>query len=247
MTEEITYADLKFQEPYPLENITEPEYTEKEACPNLSSKWRVAALTSITLCLLLLVGLAALAVLFFQATKDKEREAEELKQMKEVLQTNFSKLQEIRNSLCLEGEKEKKNNGVSCPLCPAHWQWRGGNSCYYVSTNEATWSESQKSCSMWNSTLVLVKDESKKEFLKNQFPIPNYWIGLSFKEERNGWFWEDNITFIHPHSQNSYRYYPCAYLGSWHINYNKCETKYNWICEKAVFQLNLTDSHHKED
>lgn len=30
MTEEITYADLKFQEPYPLENITEPEYTEKE-------------------------------------------------------------------------------------------------------------------------------------------------------------------------------------------------------------------------
>ncbi|XP_014382269.2 C-type lectin domain family 12 member B isoform X2 [Alligator sinensis] len=245
MQDEEGYATLNFQASDAVSAHGHPG--SRKACPNLSSKWRVAALTSITLCLLLLVGLAALAVLFFQATKDKEREAEELKQMKEVLQTNFSKLQEIRNSLCLEGEKEKKNNGVSCPLCPAHWQWRGGNSCYYVSTNEATWSESQKSCSMWNSTLVLVKDESKKEFLKNQFPIPNYWIGLSFKEERNGWFWEDNITFIHPHSQNSYRYYPCAYLGSWHINYNKCETKYNWICEKAVFQLNLTDSHHKED
>ncbi|KYO27090.1 hypothetical protein Y1Q_0018178 [Alligator mississippiensis] len=239
MQDEEGYTTLNFQASWNAASAHEQPGSQKVRS-TLSSTWRVATVTLFTLCLLLVVGLTALAVLFFQVTKDCQEKAEKLKPKEEVLQTDFTKkLQEIRESLCLDGGKENKNNGVNCRLCPANWQLKSDKSCYYVSEQKDTWEESQTLCSVWNSSLVLVKDKAKLGFLRRQFPNNTYWIGFSFKRDRNGWIWEDN-TPLTPAQKNMfalYKEYPCACISSLLAHSTDCNKKNNWICEKAAFQL----------
>nr|XP_048678173.1 C-type lectin domain family 12 member B-like isoform X5 [Caretta caretta] len=134
MTEEITYADLEFNKPYALENIPKPAAPEEKGRPTSSPTWRLAALTFLTLCLALLVGLLALGIVFFQVSSDFQKQIGNLKQNQETLQTSSSKrLQDMKDNLCLKGEEKNKNNGPNCTLCPANWQWMGGDTCFYIS------------------------------------------------------------------------------------------------------------------
>ncbi|XP_075758826.1 C-type lectin domain family 12 member A-like isoform X2 [Pelodiscus sinensis] len=63
MTEEITYADLEFNKCYALENIPKPAAPEEKGLPPSCPTWRLAALTFLTLCLALLVGLLILGIM----------------------------------------------------------------------------------------------------------------------------------------------------------------------------------------
>uniref|UniRef100_A0A8C4YAX4 C-type lectin domain-containing protein n=2 Tax=Gopherus evgoodei TaxID=1825980 RepID=A0A8C4YAX4_9SAUR len=195
MTEEITYADLEFNKSYALENIPKPAAPEEKGLFT-SSAWRLAALTLLTLCLALMVGLLALGVVFFQVTNICQEENVKLKEKEKALQTNFSsRLQEIRESLCLEGEVKNKNNEMSCTLCPTNWQRMGDDSCYYISSGKKTWEWSRNFCASQNSTLLMIKDKQKLENVSRYFIKERYWIGLSqSKTERDGWFWEDTTA-----------------------------------------------------
>ncbi|XP_042103487.1 C-type lectin domain family 12 member A isoform X3 [Ovis aries] len=60
MSEEVTYADLKFQDSSQTENIQKFDKFEKEEPPVPSHVWRQRALALTVLCLLLLIGLGVL-------------------------------------------------------------------------------------------------------------------------------------------------------------------------------------------
>ncbi|XP_043406600.1 C-type lectin domain family 12 member B isoform X1 [Chelonia mydas] len=253
MTEEITYADLEFNKSYALENVAKPDAPEEKGHPTSSPTWRLAALTFLTLCLALLVGLLALGIVFFQVSSDFQKQIGNLKQNQETLQTRFSKrLQDMKDNLCLKGEKNNKNNGPNCTLCPANWQWMGGDTCFYISREKRSWKQSREFCSLKNSTLLMLQDKEKLVellpqpllfYLDNHVPLREtrvyYWFGLSCKSEGNGWHWEDGSVFSAQRTEWDHRcgYNQCAYLYDRTIHKDDCSQMHLWICEKAAVQL----------
>ncbi|TFJ95688.1 C-type lectin domain family 1 member B [Platysternon megacephalum] len=185
--------------------------------------------------------------MFFQVTNICQEENVKLKEKEKALQTNFSsRLQEIRESLCLEGEVKNKNNGMSCTLCPTNWQRMGEDTCYYISSGKTTWEGSRNFCASQNSTLLMIKDKEKLENVGRYFIKERYWIGLSRRNtERDGWFWEDTTALST--SEKGISVYsgknPCAYLWDKYIyGDQRCDENNFWICEKAPIQLRLTDN-----
>ncbi|XP_026719960.1 C-type lectin domain family 12 member A-like [Athene cunicularia] len=192
MTEEITYANLKFENCHELDNIREPEDTKEKGRPSSSRSCSPVVLILLTLCLALLMALVALAVLFFQIAKDYKTQLRDLNMTKNELHVNLTKmLQEIGNQLCLEAGEGLKNNGQNCVLCPANWKWKGGDTCYYISEETKTSEESHQLCSSQNSTLLLIKDAAKRELVK-KLPRKHYWVGLTYRAEQKDWYWADN-------------------------------------------------------
>ncbi|XP_054705739.1 C-type lectin domain family 12 member A-like isoform X1 [Grus americana] len=194
MTEEVTYANLKFENSYELDNITEPEDTKEKGPPTSSRSCCPIVPILITLCLALLMALVTLAVLFYQIPKDYRTQLRDLNMTKNELHGNFSNmLQAIGNQLCLEGEKMLKNNGQNCVLCPANWKWEGGHMCYYLSKEKKSWEQSHQFCSSQNSTLLLIKEAAKLEVVQ-KFPTGLYWLGLIFRAQQTKWYWLDNTS-----------------------------------------------------
>ncbi|XP_043369790.1 C-type lectin domain family 12 member B-like isoform X2 [Dermochelys coriacea] len=242
MTEEITYADLEFNKPYALENIPKSAAPEEKGRPASFPIWRLAALTFLTLCLALLVGLLALGIVFFQVSSDFQKQIGNLKQNQETLQTSSSKrLQDMKDNLCLKGEEKNKNNGPNCILCPANWQWMGGDTCFYISREKRPWKQSREFCSLQNSTLLMLQDKEKLNHVPPRETRDNYWFGLSCKSEGDGWHWEDGSAFSAQRTDwdHGYKYYQCAYLYDRKIFKGDCSQKHLWICEKAAVQLRV--------
>nr|XP_025975013.1 C-type lectin domain family 1 member B-like isoform X2 [Dromaius novaehollandiae] len=250
MTEEVTYANLKFENCHVMDNITEPEDTKEKGHHTSSCSWWSVVLILFTLFLALLMGLVTLTVLFFQCSKEYRTQIRELNMTKNDLHANFSDmLQAIGNQLCLEGDKTLKNNGQNCVLCPANWRWEGGDTCYYFSTEEKTWEQSDKFCSSQNSTLLLIKEKAKWELVK-QFDKTSYWLGLSFRTEQNGWFWADNTALKEEQrfwARNRYSTPCCAYLYYKDFYCQQCKEKKYYVCEKLAIQLERGNNHQRED
>ncbi|XP_010165794.1 natural killer cells antigen CD94 [Antrostomus carolinensis] len=182
-----------------------------------SSVWRTVAFVFLTLCLVLLIGLVALLVLFFQGSKDPEE---------------GKKLQEMREALCFEG---KEKNETKCALCPASWQNSGADNCFYISKQKKTWKQSQEFCSSRNSTLLVLKDKAKMVYLPQDSQF--YWVGLSYIPERSSWYWEDGTAFSKEVTNWVILYdnFFCASsYGRIIYASHSCSTKQFWICEKAA-------------
>ncbi|XP_024048287.1 C-type lectin domain family 12 member B-like [Terrapene carolina triunguis] len=247
MTEEITYADLEFNKSYALENIPKPAAPEEKGHPASSPTWRLVALTFLTLCLALLVGLLALGIVFFQVSSDFQKQIGNLKRNQEILQTSSSKrLQDMKDNLCLKGEEKNKNNGPNCTLCPANWQWMGGDTCFYMSREKRPWKQSREFCSLQNSPLLMLQDKKKLNHVPPRETRDYYWIGLSCKSKGNNWHWEDGSAFSAHRTDwiDLYASYNCGYLfrtGIYIPINNYCTEKHFWICEKAAVELRYSD------
>ncbi|CAM2097418.1 C-type lectin domain family 12 member B isoform X1 [Caretta caretta] len=241
MTEEITYADLEFNKSYALENIPKPDAPVEKGLPSSSSTWRLAALTFLILCLALLLGMLALGIVFFQVSNDFQKQIGSLRRNQETLQTNFSKrMQDMKDHLCLKGEENNENNGPSCTLCPASWQWMGGDTCFYISMQKRSWEESQRFCSLQNSTLLMLKHRHKLNHVLPRENTQYYWIGLH-KSGENSWYWTDGsavltqkVDWIDLYSSSN-----CGYLYREKIYSYYCTEKYFCICEKAAVKLRV--------
>ncbi|NXV24220.1 KRBBB protein, partial [Cepphus grylle] len=182
-----------------------------------SSVWQPVAFAFLVLCLLLLLGLVALLVLFFQVSKDPEE---------------GKKLQEMREALCLEG---KEKNGTTCAVCPASWLKSGADSCFYISKEKKTWKESQEFCSSRNSTLLVLKDTAKMVSLPRDSQL--YWVGLSYIPERSGWYWEDGTAFSKEVTKWVVLYdnnFCASVYGQIIYASQPCSTEQFWICEKVA-------------
>uniref|UniRef100_A0A2K6UPL1 C-type lectin domain family 12 member A n=1 Tax=Saimiri boliviensis boliviensis TaxID=39432 RepID=A0A2K6UPL1_SAIBB len=199
MSEEVTYADLKFQNSTETENIQETDKFGRKAPPAPSRVWRPAALFLTLLCLLLLIGLGVLGSIFYITLKIEMEKVNELQNINEELQRNVSlqlmsnmnssdkirnlstTLQTTATKLCRELYRGKKEH--KCKPCPERWMWHG-DSCYFLSDDYQTWQESQKACAAHNASLLEINNKSALEFIKSQNKLYGYWLGLSPKKDQ---------------------------------------------------------------
>ncbi|XP_037703177.1 C-type lectin domain family 12 member B isoform X2 [Choloepus didactylus] len=219
MSDEVTYATLTFQDSAVAGNNQDGNNLRKRGYPAPSPIWRQAALSLLTLCLMLLIGLVTLGIKFLQTSNEINSDSEKLSQLQNIIhqqQENLSQQldnyrnfpmeeeflkSQIADLLRRQGEMAIKlcqelvihNSGHKCNPCPRTWQWYQ-NSCYYFTTNEEkTWVNSRKDCMDRNSTLVKIDSLEEKNFLISQ-PLPKlsfFWLGLFWDPIARSWFWED--------------------------------------------------------
>ncbi|XP_069441845.1 C-type lectin domain family 12 member A-like isoform X4 [Ovis canadensis] len=193
MSEEVTYADLKFQDSSQTENIQKFDKFEKEEPPVPSHVWRQRALALTVLCLLLLIGLGVLGGICMEKLNKLQNFKEELQRnMSLQLMQNTNSSQKIRNlSIKLEEIATKlcrelyiKNKGNKCKPCPEEWMWHDDN-CYLLLSgyqHRKTWQKSDEICSDYNASLLTIKSKRVLEFIKS-LQLNHYWLGLSPRKD----------------------------------------------------------------
>ncbi|XP_046505092.1 C-type lectin domain family 12 member A isoform X4 [Equus quagga] len=180
MSEEVTYADIKFHDSSKTENIQEFDQLGIKVLPSTappapSRAWRQRVVALTLLCLLLLTGLGVLGSMFYITLKTEVGKLNELQNFKEELQRNISiqlmhnmnnsekirnlsiTLQEIATKLC--HELYRNNQEHKCKPCPKQWIWHE-DSCYVLLEGYKAWQKSEKICSSHNASLLKIKNKS---------------------------------------------------------------------------------------
>ncbi|XP_040834665.1 C-type lectin domain family 12 member A isoform X2 [Ochotona curzoniae] len=251
MSEEVTYADLKFQD-FPRTDNTQPlGRFGKPAAPVLSRGWRQAALILVLLCLLLFFGLLILAIVFHSTLKAEKGRVNELQNIQEELQKNLSVqlvnnwnsseqirnlsavLQKIATQLCRE--LYRKNPAHKCQPCPQSWIWHSDN-CYLLNDYQLTWQESEKVCSAQNASLLKIRSRSELEFIKSK-PLYDYWLGLSpgkFQKsvEKVGDTIASSAWDIRNTSNLNKMY--CGFIYNTYVYYIQCSNTRKTVCQKMA-------------
>ncbi|NWV59698.1 CLC4E protein, partial [Malurus elegans] len=92
------------------------------------------------------------------------------------------------SSLCTD-------RGWTC--CPKGWK-RFQRSCYFLSQDKMSWTESEQNCTGMGSQLVVINSRAEQNFLSGQIKQPpkreNFYIGL-FAEKVGQWQWVDKTPY----------------------------------------------------
>ncbi|XP_066109246.1 C-type lectin domain family 12 member A isoform X1 [Saccopteryx bilineata] len=173
--EQVTYAELNFQDSSQIQNTQEFDQVGLKAPPAASHVWRQRTLALTLLCLLLLIGLGVLGSMFYLTSKTEKEKLKKLQNFKKELQRNVSlqlmynvdsfekirnlsiTLQELTTKLCYELHKREPEH--KCKPCPKEWIWHG-DSCYITFNNYSTWQMSHMTCSVHNASLLKIKNKS---------------------------------------------------------------------------------------
>lgn len=128
--------------------------------------WRVATtIASFFVILLIILGFT----FYFIKCKKSDRAGE----------------QELNVDICV---KTGIQNELSCSYCDKNWIFYTGN-CYFLSTQQLSWTNSQNNCKNMSSRLVVVKNAKEERFVEGLVQQKT-WIGLS-KNDNDEWIWED--------------------------------------------------------
>uniref|UniRef100_G3TS66 C-type lectin domain family 1 member A n=1 Tax=Loxodonta africana TaxID=9785 RepID=G3TS66_LOXAF len=156
-----------------------------------SSVWRPLTLTVLTLCLVLLIGLAALGILCVCTQKY-------------LLSTQNRKLaatlQRMAENLCRElynktGDKLLYTFEHRCSPCPGKWKWRG-DKCYQFYKESRSWQGCEYFCIAENSTMLKINtQEVLDKLVKTTTGIRSYWTGLSRNSSGKDWLWMDGTHY----------------------------------------------------
>ncbi|XP_021079280.1 C-type lectin domain family 1 member A isoform X2 [Mesocricetus auratus] len=147
----------------------EPRHSENETP---SSVWRPVALTLLTLCLVLLVGLAALGLVFFQfyqlsntqqdSIAEQEGRLGNLSRQLQSLQSQNRRLvdtlQNVAVKLCRE--LYNKSGGHRCSPCPEKWKWHG-DKCYQFYKESKSWQGCEYFCLTDNATMLKISTQEE--------------------------------------------------------------------------------------
>ncbi|XP_058511965.1 C-type lectin domain family 12 member A isoform X2 [Ochotona princeps] len=251
MSEEVTYADLKFQNFPATENTKPLGRVGKKAPPVLSRGWRQAALILVLLCVLLLFGLLILATVFHSTLKAEKGRLNELQNIQEELQKNLSlqlvnswnsseqirrlsaMLQKTATQLCRE--LYRKNPAHKCQPCPPSWVWHTDN-CYLLNDYQLTWQQSEMVCSAQNASLLKMRSRSELEFIKSR-PLYNYWLGLSPRKfQKSVEKVDDTVASsawdIRNTSNLNMMY--CGFIYNTYVYYTQCSDRQKTLCQKMA-------------
>ncbi|XP_027779811.1 C-type lectin domain family 1 member A isoform X1 [Marmota flaviventris] len=184
----------------------EPRQAEQRTT---TSAWRPVALTLLTLCLVLLLGLAALGFVFFQfyqlsstqqdSISEKEERLANLSQHLQSVQAQNRKLaetlQHVAEKLCRE--LYNKSGGHKCNPCPEKWRWHG-DQCYQFYKESKSWQGCEYFCTGENATMLKINTQEVLEFAMPQSYSEffySYWIGLSRNSSGKAWLWMDGAPY----------------------------------------------------
>lgn len=174
-----------------------------------SSVWRPVALTLLTLCLVLLVGLAALGLVFFQfyqlsntqqdSITEKDERLGNMSRQLQSLQTQNRKLTETLQQVAVKLCRElyNKSGGHRCSPCPEKWKWHG-NKCYQFYKESKTWQSCEYFCLADNATMLKISTQEELDFAMPQSYSEffySYWTGLSRNGSGKAWLWTDGTPY----------------------------------------------------
>ncbi|KAG8441248.1 hypothetical protein GDO86_006837, partial [Hymenochirus boettgeri] len=126
-----------------------------------------------------------------------------------------------------------------CGSCPHGWK-SIGRSCYYISTDKATWENALFNCIGLKSLLLILSSKEEMDQLK-RFCVSGrtYWIGLK-RDNKNSdeWKWVDGTPMTFSNWQdgdpnNAGNHEDCVEtFGHW--NDLHCETNLLFICKRTL-------------
>ncbi|XP_048870663.1 CD209 antigen-like protein C [Brienomyrus brachyistius] len=192
--------------------------SNRTQCPGSESAgrrdYRPAAVCLGLLCFLLLTAVTALAVYHSRVIHQAEKEHNNLRKERDQLLLNYSLQTVERDQLLLNYSLQSVErdqllvnyslqtavrdqlllNNKYCNksyICPIGWR-RFKCSCYYISTEKKTWSDSRQACMQSGTDLAIISNREEQEFM-NRIP-GDFWIGLSDSEREGTWKWVDGTT-----------------------------------------------------
>ncbi|XP_044135024.1 low affinity immunoglobulin epsilon Fc receptor-like [Bufo gargarizans] len=168
--------------------------------------------------------------------KNSEKEQGDLKTKVANLSNMMGNLQD---TLKANIKHINKTLETVCTRCPVGWSVIG-SSCYFVSREEITWDSARNECYRMNSVLVMIKDKTESDSLKQLYNInKRYWIGL--RRDLNKvyiWKWLDGtqVTFTN-WAANEPNYHgkeeDCGETISGPWNDRPCSNKLFYICKRV--------------
>ncbi|KAM5334889.1 C-type lectin domain family 12 member A-like isoform 2-T2 [Glossophaga mutica] len=220
MSEEVTYADLKFQDSSKTEHMQ--KFDQVGIKVHLTSKREMGKLKQL------------------QNFKEELQKNVSLQLMYNTdickkIRNISTTLQELATKLCYELYRKEPEH--KCKPCPKEWMWHE-DSCYKLFKNYDTWQKSGMTCSAHNASLLKIKNKSILEFIKSQ-DLHNYWLGLSPKKVHTRYKTLDE-TFISSDwftrntSDLNDRMY-CGFITNIkYVYYTSCTSQKYTVCEKLA-------------
>ncbi|KAM6144520.1 C-type lectin domain family 7 member A-like [Phoenicopterus ruber ruber] len=242
MTEEVTYADLRFMT---LEKSQDQELqtARTKDSPRPSSYWQLATVVLGVFCLSSVVAagvLAARFILVSHLVRETDENFTLQKAIVESLNQQLELLQAQNLNLTETVKQLAASRGHKCIPCPENWLQYGEN-CYRFSKEWKTWQESKAQCSALESRLLKIESKEELDFTMRSaqsYSYNSFWIGLSRNGAEGPWLWEDGSAFspdlfqIQRASSSSFP--DCVWLQGTHIDTAQCGTYKYYICEKVV-------------
>lgn len=156
----------------------------------------------------------------------------------------------IKAAQCINHDQNLTFDQLCSPVtavgcCPMNWHFYS-SSCFFFSEEGMSWDSARDYCSSMSSSLVILKDEKKWNWVAQRTMPRYYWIGLT--DERTGeWEWVDGT----PYSMNRRQWKPgqpddwthhglgggedCAHLHEdGRLNDDHCSRGYRFVCESSV-------------
>ncbi|XP_040593326.1 C-type lectin domain family 4 member A [Mesocricetus auratus] len=219
------YTDVNFKtQPVSAGSISDSGPPRKTTIHKSIPGFPTLLLTSMIFFLLLAISSSVALNILFQLYSDLLEEKNTIEQL------NHTKLDCMRNHL---SEEDKV---WSC--CPKDWKAFSSH-CYFVSTDSATWTQSEEKCSSMGARLMVVHSKEEQDFITKILEVKAaYFIGLSDPGHRQ-WRWADqtpyneSATFWHPGEPND-DHEQCVVINhrrsSWGWNDIPCSSKLKSVC-----------------
>lgn len=133
--------------------------------------------------------------------------------------------------------------------CPEDWKLFNG-SCYFISVNVRSWSDSQKFCKRNGGHLAIIHTPEEQTFIWDLLPRGHwnaYWFGISDEQAEDDWYWVDGTKLVggfwEDGEPNNHINEDCGYMiktdvlsrvavKSWYDA--PCYMSLPWICEKTT-------------
>ncbi|XP_025735601.1 killer cell lectin-like receptor subfamily F member 2 isoform X3 [Callorhinus ursinus] len=121
-------------------------------------------------------------------------------------------------------------------LCPNNWLQKKGK-CYNFLKSFKSWTDSQKSCLIMKSHLLMIQDKAELDFIQSNIQDGIYfWIGLNITHPQKTWTWLDG-TPLNPQlfqvlgqvEDNA-----CAVITKKGVFSEKCCNQSYWICQHVI-------------
>ncbi|XP_028616908.1 C-type lectin domain family 4 member A-like isoform X2 [Grammomys surdaster] len=184
MASEITYAEVKFKN----ESNSSHSYSESPSAPRKKrihhlSKPVSPSLPFTSLMVLLLLLAITFLVAFIIYFQKYSQLLEEKKSIKDITHNKLN---------CRKNVSSMEDKVWSC--CPMDWKAFGSH-CYFISTNRASWNESEANCSQMGAHLVVIHSQKQEDFITGILDkAAAYFIGLSDPGHRQ-WQWIDQMPY----------------------------------------------------
>ncbi|XP_062334853.1 C-type lectin domain family 4 member M-like isoform X5 [Osmerus eperlanus] len=218
--------------------------------------YKAAAVCLGLLCALLLAGVIGVGLSHLTRVTVVERDQHQSKydnltRERDQLQAKSDNLTRERNKLQMKYDSliKERDHLQKLICCPDGWK-KLNCSCYYVSTEMKTWSDSRQDCRDREADLVVINSPEEQVFLNNL--TKTVWIGLTDTVTEGTFIWVDGTPltteYWYGSQPDNYLHQPgsvdedCAEIyyspsqvpppKTW--NDNRCYSNNFWVCERGI-------------